>query len=59
MWVTETNLFGEWLYKVRIYDGYFDDIYDTLFTNKRLSFKDKEDMADLYREALDGYVRGY
>jgi hypothetical protein len=51
VYVTEVNLFGEYMYLV-VVDG---KKYDQMFSKSRLTWQDQRDMAKYYREALDGY----
>ena len=57
VWVNDCSSGGVYIYLVMI--GH--SVYDELVSTKPLSWQAQSDMAELYREALEGYEgsRGY
>ena len=49
--VSETHLFGLWLYRVRV----DSQVYDQFTTYEQLTRAERDDVATMYAEALDNY----
>jgi hypothetical protein len=49
IYITEDNLFGEWLYRIML-DG---QKYDQFFSKSRLTWSEQIDVVEGYQEGLD------
>lgn len=52
--VSETDLFGMYLYKVFV----DEETYDWFFSDTPLTWAQQDDVAEYYKEGLTGYERG-
>lgn len=53
VWVSETNIYGEWLYFVHV-DGCIGP-YDKFSSKTPLTWAQQREVAEMYQEAINGH----